>query len=202
MKKIIITIGRQYGSGGRETAAEVGRRLGIPVYDNALLAEAAAESGFSPLIFKKRDEKHHLFGLSKIFSSRDSDTTNFLSDTSLFQMQSEAIKAVAAKGSCVLVGRAADYILREEEGLVSVFITSPIEDRIDRVVRRLGVDRNTALKIITRKEKNRTNFYNGFTLGKWGEASTYDLCIDSSVLGIEGTAGIIVEFARKSTKTE
>ena len=195
--KIIITIGREYGCGGRSVAEAAGRMLGIPVYDNDLLTQAAADNGFSMDMFKKRDEKRHLFSLSALFSSPQSNTTNYLSDNALFQMQSETIKSIAAKGSCIIVGRCADYILRGEPDILKVFLTAPLEERIRRTMDRIGVDEETARKIIARKERNRINYYNGYTLGKWGYASTYDLCLNTSLLGIEGSAEVIVDFARK-----
>ena len=195
--KIIISIGRQMGCGGRAVAAELGKILGIPVYDGALLEEAAKKTGYSPEIFHKRDEKRHLFSWSRLFSSTESNTPNYLADGALFQMQSEAIKDIAAKGSCVIVGRCADYVLRDEPGLLSVFLTSPLEKRIASVMERKDVDEQTAEKIIRTKERNRERYYNGYTLGKWGDASTYDLCLDITRLGVEGTAQFIVDFAKK-----
>lgn len=197
-KKIIITIGRQYGAGGRATAAAIGRKLGIPVYDNTLLGEAAKESGFSPSLFKKRDEKRHIFSLSSLFSSQESNATNYLGDNALFQLQSETIRDIAGKESCVIVGRCADYILRDFEGVLKVFITSPYEERKKRVMERMGLDSGTVDKIIQKKEQSRMNFYNAYTLGRWGDVSNYDLCIDSSRLGIEGTADTIIYFAEKA----
>ena len=198
----IITIGRQFGSGGRSIAAEIGARLGIPVYDNALLAEAAAESGYSPDTFKKRDEKRHLFSLSRLFSSLESNAANYMSDNELFQIQSEAIRKIASKGSCIIVGRCADYVLRDFDNVFKVFITCPYEHRLKRVMDRMGVDRDTAEVITLKKEKNRSKYYNYYTFGKWGDAAQYDLCIDSSLLGIEGTAGLIIEAAKKAGMLE
>ena len=193
----IITIGRQYGSGGRSIANELGRRLGIPVYDNALLSEASENCGYSPDIFKKRDEKKHLFSFSRLFSSLYSNAENYMADDELFQIQSETILKIAQEGPCIIVGRCANYVLRDyRDRLLNVFITSPYETRVQRVMERIGVDEATAGKIITRKEKNRAEYYHYYTLGKWGDGPTYDLCIDSSILGIEGTAEIITDFAK------
>lgn len=194
---IIITIGRQFGSGGRKVAQEIGRKLDIPVYDKSILSEAAKGCGYSSDIFNRRDEKKHLFGLSRMFSSLYSNETNYMEDNALFQIQSDAIKELAEKGSCIFVGRCADYILREKENMLSVFLTSPLQTRVMRVMERMGVDNATARKIISRKEKDRRAHYEGYTLGKWGDAGTYDLCIDTSVLGIEGTADLIIDAARQ-----
>lgn len=198
MEHVIFTIGRQFGAGGRAVAALIGDKLGIPVYDNSLLTEAAKEYGYSPDIFKKRDEKHHLFGLSRLFSSNAYNADNYMGDNMLFQMQSQAIREIAAKGPCVIIGRCADYILRDHGKLVSVFLTAPMDVRVERVVRRLQVDVKTAEKIINRKENNRKEYYNGYTLGNWGDSSTYKMCINTSAIGMEETADLIIEFARKA----
>lgn len=195
--KIIITIGRQYGAGGRSVAASISQKLGIPVYDNDLLTEAAKESGYSPDLFKKRDEKRHLFSLAHLFSSRESDTPHYLGDDTLFQIQSDVMRDIAEKGSCIIIGRCSNYILRDMPEALHVFLTSPLDVRVDRVVKRMGVDEETARKIIAKKEKNRIDYYNRYTLTRWGQASIYDLCMDSSILGIDGTADMIIEFAEK-----
>ena len=193
----IITIGRQYGSGGRRIAVELGQRLNIPVYDNALLSEAAGNCGYSPDIFKKRDEKKHLFSMSRLFSSLYSNEENYMADDELFKIQSETIRKIAQEGPCIIVGRCANYILREyRDRMLNVFITSPYKMRVQRVMERMGVDEATAGRIIARKEKNRAAYYHYYTLGKWGDSAAYDLCIDSSILGIEGTTGIIIDFAK------
>lgn len=197
-QRIIITIGRQFGAGGRSVAAELGRMLDIPVYDNDLLSQAAIESGFPSDMFKKRDEKRNLFGLARLFSSREYNATNYMGDNALFQMQSETIRHIASKGSCIIIGRCADYVLRDDPAVVSVFLTSPLDVRARRVSERMGVDNATALKIIGKKERSRAAYYNGYTLGKWGDSSTYRLCIDSSVLGIEGTAQLIRDFINRA----
>ena len=144
--KIIITIGRQYGAGGRSVAAVVASKLGIPVYDNDLLIEAAKESGYSPDLFKKRDEKRHLFSLAHLFSSQVSDTPHYLGDDTLFQIQSDVMRNIAEKGSCIIIGRCSNYILRDMPEALHVFLTSPLDVRVDRVVKRMGVDEETARK--------------------------------------------------------
>lgn len=197
-KNLIITIGRQYGAGGRSVASVISEKLGIPMYDNALLLEASKECGYSPELFKKRDEKRHFLGLAHLFSSQESNTPNYLGDDALFQIQSDVMRKIAEKGSCVIVGRCANYVLRDMDGLLNVFLSSPLDRRIERVMHRMAVDAETARKIIARKEKNRIRYYNNYTLTRWGEASLYDLCIDSSILGVDGTADLIISFAEKA----
>ena len=199
-KKIIINIGRQFGGGGLGVAYELGKKLGIPVYDKELIAKAAQDSGFSKGIFEESDEKKRLFSLSSIFASRFGDTENYMSDRGLFKMQSETIRKIAEQGSAIIVGRCSDYILRDMECTLDVFLTSPMEVRAARIAERSGLSLEEAEKLAEEKDKNRAEYYNYYTFTDWGVASTYDLCLDSSVLGIEGTADIIIEFARKAGK--
>lgn len=203
MKKIIINIGRQFGSGGREIARELGRRLGIPVYDQELLSKAAEESGFGRELFKRQDEKHRKF-MFRAFSNllKDGSDNDPMSEPRIFQMQSETIRHIAENGSAIIVGRCADYILRDFDCTLNVFLTSPVEVRCRRVRQRMNVNEKVAMEIIAKKDKNRPDYYNYFTFGKWGYAETYDLCIDSSILGSEGTADYIIEFARRSGKLD
>ena len=199
-KKIIINIGRQFGGGGLGVAYELGKKLGIRVYDKELIAKAAQDSGFSKGIFEESDEKKRLFSLSSIFASRFGDTENYMSDRGLFKMQSETIRKIAEQGSAIIVGRCSDYILRDMECTLDVFLTSPLEVRAARIAERSGLSLEEAEKLAEEKDRNRAEYYNYYTFTDWGVASTYDLCLDSSVLGIEGTADMIIEFARKAGK--
>ena len=199
-KKIIINIGRQFGGGGLGVAHELGRKLGIPVYDKELIQKAAQDSGFSKELFEERDEKKRFFSLSSIFANRYSDTENYMSDSGLFKIQSDTIRKIAEQGSAIIVGRCADYILRDMEWTLDVFLTSPLEERAARLAERLGISLEEAERMAEEKDKARAEYYNYYTFTDWGVASTYDLCIDSSILGIEGTADFIIEFARKSGK--
>ena len=199
-KKIIINIGRQFGGGGLGVAYELGRKLGIPVYDKELIAKAAQDSGFSKEVFEESDEKKRFFSLSSIFASRYGDTENYMSDRGLFKMQSETIRKIAEQGSAIIVGRCADYILRDMDCTLDVFLTSPIEVRAARIAERSGLSLEDAEKLAEEKDRRRAEYYNYYTFTDWGVASTYDLCLDSSALGIEGTADMIIEFARKAGK--
>lgn len=200
-KKIIITIGREFGSGGKCVADILGTRLGIPVYDNELITRAAQESGFSKDFFVQSDERKRFFSLSSIFSGNyGGDSENYMSDKGLFKIQSETIRKIASQGSAVIVGRCSDYILREDESVLSVFLTCPDAKRAERVAERMGITLEKALEVIEKKDKGRAEYYNYYTFGNWGAASTYDLCLDSSILGIEGTAELIIDFARKAGK--
>ena len=202
MKKIIINIGRQFGCGAKDVADAIGRRTGIPVYDSELLKKAAQDFGFSESLFSGSDEKKRCFSLSSIFNSNIFGCSSMNDDASLFAMQAEVIKNIAKNGSAIIIGRAANYILRDCDCCLNVFLTSPIEERAKRVAERENMDREKALEHIERMEKEREAYYNTFTFGNWGMASTYDLCVDTSLLGVEGTADLILEFAKKTGKYE
>ena len=199
-KKIIINIGRQFGGGGLGVAYELGKKLGIPVYDRELILKAAQDSGFSKGVFEESDEKKRPFSLSSIFANVFSETENYMSDRGLFKMQSQTIMKIAEQGSAVIVGRCSDYILRDMECTLNVFLTSPIEVRASRLSERLGISVEEAGSLAEEKDRNRAEYYNYFTFGNWGQADTYDLCLDSSLLGIEGTADFIIDFAKRSGK--
>ena len=198
-KNIIITIGRQFGCGGKNIAEVLGKKLGIPVFDNELIIKAAQESGFSAEFFERSDEKRRFFSLTSIFAgSYSSDSENFMSDKGLFKIQCETIRSIAEQGSAIIVGRCSDYVLRERGNTLSIFLTSPIEERVRRVAERMGVSLEKAEETVEKQDRGREEYYNYYTFGNWGVASNYDLCIDSSKAGIEGTADIIIEFAKIS----
>lgn len=198
-KKILINVGRQFGAGGKGVAAVLGERLGIPVYDNELLQKAAEESGFSPALFKKSDEKRRLWRFGGLFglNRASSYAPSAIDGTELFKFQSQAIRDIAEKGSAIFLGRASDYVLRDKDCL-DVFICAPLEDRVKRVCERTGMTAEEAEKYILKKEKTRSDYYNFFTFGNWGVASNYDLCLDSSLVGIDGCADLIIDFGRRS----
>jgi len=201
MKHIIINIGRQFGSGGKEVAMEIGNRLGIHVYDNELLIKAAEQSGFSRELFNRNDEKRTLFGIP-LSPGNFIGAGNCMDGGMLFKMQSKAIQDIAENESAVIVGRCADYVLRERKDILNVFISAPMSVRIRRICKRLDVSPEKAAEIIQKKDRKREAYYNYFTFGNWGAASNYDLCIDSSILGTAGTAGYIIDFARREGLTE
>ena len=196
-KDMIITIGRQFGCGGKRIAEALGSKLVIPVYDHELIIKAAQESGFSAEFFERSDEKKRFFSLTSIFAgSYNADTENFMSDKGLFKIQCETIQSIAEQGPAIIVGRCSDYVLRDRENTLNVFLTSPLEERVKRVADTEGVTLEKAEEIVEKQDKHRAEYYNYYTFGNWGVASNYDLCIDSSIAGIEGTADIIIQFAK------
>ena len=198
-KKVLINIGRQYGAGGKGVAELLGERLGIPVYDNELLQKAAEESGFSPAFFKKNDERRRLFRFGSLFTLNraSSYAPSGIDETELFKYQSQAIRDIAEHGSAIVLGRASDYVLRDLQCL-DVFICAPLADRVRRVAERTGMAAEDAEKFILKKEKARRDYYNFFTLGDWGVASNYDLCLDSSLIGFDGCVDLIIDFGKKA----
>ena len=195
---ILINIGRQFGSGGKEIALQIGAMLGVDVYDNELISRAAEESGFSKELFKRSDERRSVFNMFSFFGSdRFGSTQNYVGDNELFKIQSDVIRGIARKGPAIFVGRCSNYILRDFKCL-DVFISAPMGDRIKRVSERCGLDEEEARTRIERQDHTRQTYYNFFTFGNWGAASDYDLCIDSSILGPKGTAEFIVDFGRKA----
>ena len=195
MEQILINIGRQFGSGGRLVARSLGEKLGIPVYDNELITRAAEESGFSRDLFARSDEKRSLFSISSFFASGRYVVDNHLSDNDLFRIQGDVIRKIADKGSAIFIGRCSDYILRDRDCL-DIFITAPEEIRIRRVAEREGVTEEEAARLVRTKDRTRETYYNYFTFGNWGMASNYDLCLDSSILGVEATADLIIAFLK------
>ncbi|MBQ2103538.1 MAG: cytidylate kinase-like family protein [Bacteroidales bacterium] len=193
-KHILITIGRQFGSGGKPVGDALSRKLGIPVYDNELITEAAKQSGYSPELFIRSDEKKRSFFLANLFGL-SSDVRDMIGDAELFRIQSETIRNLAAKGSAIFVGRASDYVLRDMKCL-NVFITASMESRIKFVCERDGVALEDAPGIIERRDRNRSKYYDFFTQKHWGLASNYDICINRSTLGTEKTADLIIEFGK------
>lgn len=197
--RLIINVGRQFGSGGKLVALALGRKLGIPVYDQELITRAAEESGFSKELFAKSDEKRNLLALSSFIVDvgRFGSADNYVNDNQLFVIQSNVIRTIAGKGSAIFIGRCSDYILRDMRCL-DVFISASDSVRIKRVAGRMNITPEQAESLIRKKDRTRETYYNYFTFGNWGVASNYDLCVDSSILGIDGTADMIIDFCRRS----
>jgi cytidylate kinase len=182
---------------------ELARRFGMDYYDKELLDIAARESGFCTEVFERSDEHKGFF--QSLFESVVpviGHTTGFyqnqLSDESLFRIQAEAIRKAAAKlKGGVFIGRCADYVLRDYPNCLNVFISANEEDRVKRMMQRFAVDEKEAARLLRNGDSNREAYYNFYASSRWGEAKTYDLCINSSFLGIEKTIDFIEDFASK-----
>ena len=203
-KHIIICVGRQLGSGGHDIARMLALDFNAKYYDQELLNLAAKESGISEKFFEQNDERRGIFrSLFHLHASHVGDNNiynNDFSQENLFKFQSDAILKAADEGSCVFVGRCADYILRERTDVVSVFVSASKRFRIDQIMAKLNVDAPTANKYIKQRESQRASYYNYYTGKKWGSAESYNLCIDSSVLGLQATERFIADFIRKRFK--
>ena len=201
MENITICVGRQLGSGGRVIAKQLADIFGCKFYDKELLNLAAKESGFSEKFFEQNDEhKGFLRSLFHLHVPHVSDVNFYKSDISeegLFQFQSDAIQKAADEGSCVIVGRCADYVLRNRSNVVSIFITADLDWRIRQVRNRHQCSEDEARKIIHHAESSRASYYNYYTGKRWGDAASYDLCVNSSLLGLEATAQYIADFIRQ-----
>jgi cytidylate kinase len=200
-KHIIICVGRQLGSGGHDIARMLALDFNAKYYDQELLNLAAKESGISEKFFEQNDERRGIFrSLFHLHASHVGDNNMYNNDFSqenLFKFQSDAILKAADEGSCVFVGRCADYILRERTDVVSVFISASKRFRIDQIMAKQHLDAPEANKYIKQRESQRASYYNYYTGKKWGSAESYDLCIDSSVLGLQATERFIADFIRK-----
>lgn len=199
---VVFTIGRQFGSGGRQVGKTLAEKLGIPFYDKELIAISARDSGLSEALFSNADEK----ATSSIFyslvmgnypmASGALGVTEMPLNDQLFLIQSKTIKRLASEGSCVIVGRCADYILRDMDNVVNIFVHADLKNRVERAVRVYEVPENKAEDVCLKADKQRANFYNYYSDRKWGMCRTYDLSLDSGMLGIEGCAEQIISFEK------
>ena len=197
----IITIARQYGSGGHDIGKKLAEELKIPFYDKELLERAAKDSGFCQEIFENYDEKptnSFLYSLVMDTYSMGYSTAAFAEmplNHTIFLAQFNAIKDIAKEGPCVIVGRCADYALADFPNVVNVYLYADLQSRIARIARRHDVTDAKAKDLIQKTDKSRASYYNYYTNKKWGEATGYDLCLNTASLGIDGTIHMIREFA-------
>lgn len=198
MEKLIVTIGRSFGSGGRTIGKKLAEQLGVAYYDKELINLASKESGIRGEFFEKADERSGslLKALAMGFSTNNTifQGSDYLSNESLFRIQSDAIRKVAAEGPCVLVGRCADYILRENPDCISVFISASLQDRIRRAMEYNHIGEKEAEEYIRKADKSRASYYNYYTDKIWGAAQSYDLCVNSSLYGIDKTVELLKSF--------
>ena len=203
---LIITIGRQSGSGGKEIGQKVAEKLGVKCYDKELLALAAKESGLCEELFQSHDEKptkSFLYSLvmdSYSFGYTSSGYMDMPINHKIFLAQFEAIKALADREPCVIVGRCAEYALEDYPNRVSIFVTGDDKAKIKRLAERNNVTEAKAKEIMMKTDKERSSYYNYYSSKKWGDVRSYDLCVNSSVLGIEGTVDLIIYFANAKLK--
>lgn len=191
---MIITIGRQYGSGGKEIGEKVAQRLGYTFYDKEILTMAAEESGFSAAAMQHYDEKPSGSLIYSLYMTGSATADTLPLNQQLAFAQFNVIRKVAQGDNCVIVGRCADYILREKKNLVTVFLHAPMEFRVERIMKEQGIS-NAALaeKTIKKADKSRAEYYNFFTHKKWGDAGSAMLSVDTSMLDTDGIAALIAD---------
>ena len=200
---MIITIGRQLCSGGRDIGKKLSEKLGIAYYDRELIAIAAKESGLSEKLFEEADERTHkgiapgLLGTRFPFLGENMLAYRVLSDDTFFKIQSDVIRNLAEKNSCIFIGRCADYILRDRKDLLRIFLSANENDRISRIMELEKVSVEKARNILEHADKKRSTYYNYYTNKTWGSSAGYDLCLNTSLFGIDGTVTLIEEIAEK-----
>ena len=206
MLQSVITIARQYGSGGRTIGKKLAESLNIPFYDKELIAMAAKKSGLSQEVFEKADEKatssllYSLVMGTDNFGSHFSTVSDMPINDRLFMIQSDIIQHAALEGPCVIVGRCADYVLREHPNCFHVFIRAEHDDRVKRIVEEYGDPAAKADDLLQKKDKQRANYYNFYSNKKWADMNNYDLVVNSSLFGIDGSIDVIkaaLEIAEK-----
>lgn len=201
-----ICIGRQYGSGGSEIGRKLAERLGFGYYDKELITIAAQKNGLCPEIFERNDEKATItlsYALtSKYCAYAVNPMGDFLSSEKLFEFQSLTIQQLAGEKSCIFIGRCADYVLREMPNMVSFFISDRLENRVQRIAQKYQLPENEAKSRVKKIDKSRCSFYNFFSDKKWGEALSYNYCIDVSVLGLNGTVDLMEQMIRTLINTK
>lgn len=194
----VITIGRQTGSGGTHIAQALSLHFGIPYYDKEKLSQAAEDTGLGPNVFKHTDERknflHQLIGAVQPFIGGGDFYANQLSDENVFTLQSGVIKKLASEHSCIIVGRVADHILRDHPNIVRIFISAETSDRTRRIMDKKKIDFKTAVRYVEENDEQRAAYYNFYSTNTWGNAETYDLCINVSALGMEKSIEFVKNF--------
>lgn len=191
---MIITIGRQHGSSGREIARLLAEKLNYKCYDKEIVDEAANHSDFSRDLIDAFDEKR--MSAFILHAGGYGLNENFRLNMQVVSAQFEAMRNIAEKGNCIFVGRCADYILRDHDDLISVFILGNMDERLKCLERRQGLDEVEARKKIKEVDKDRSSFYRYYSDQTWGDAQNYDMCINSSKLGVEGTVQVILDYIK------
>lgn len=206
-ENFLIVIGRQYGSGGREIGRKLAGMLGVDYFDKRLLSEAAGRIGYAPELFSRADEKRPSRLRSLLGFSYGSLTGSYsggtLTPENLYAEQSHAISEICDGRSCVIIGRTADYVMREHPRMISVFIHAPLEWRAQRILSRGEVkDLDLAMEMARKIDRERESYYNYFTGRKWGDASNYHLSIDPSKISVDKAVEIIISFLNHSIGTD
>ena len=196
----IITISREFGSGGREIGKKLSEKLGVPFYDKELLEMASKESGIARELFVKNDESYtNSFLYSLVMGNYPVSPDGRLNpelplNHKIFLAQFETIKKLAEKGPCVIVGRCADYVLKEEPNVIDFFVSGNMYDKKKRILERYDIEKPKVEDFIRKTDKRRASYYNYYTDMKWGDARNFDLCINSSKSGIDGAVELMMAY--------
>lgn len=195
----VITIARQMGSGGRQLAQTLAQHYGVAYYDKTVLSQAAEETGLGRNVFHHNDDRKGfvrqiIHAVQPFIGGGDFYSNSQLSDENIFSLQSAVIRRLASERSCVIVGRAADFILRDHPRCIRIFITANMEDRVRRVMDEKKIDFRNATRLIDHVDEQRAAYYNFYADSNWGNADTYDLCINVSALGAESTLEFVKSF--------
>lgn len=195
-KRLILNIGREMGSGGRDLAQRLAKIFSLKFYDKELMYEAAKDSGICEDCFEKADEKPQKIWYSR-FPFFGDPGFNGLNNDALFEILYRTVRRLAQEQNCVFVGRCTDYILREDPACFNIFVHAPKDFRIRRLCQSLSVNEDEAREMIEKNDKARSSYYNFYTDKQWGKASSYHLCVDTSLLGVEKTAEMVAEMVRR-----
>ena len=202
---MVITIGRQYGSGGREIGRRLAKELDIPYYDKELLVEASKQSGICEELFENHDEKptkSFLYSLMTGVQTHGGAAPMYLDmplNHRMFLAQFDAIRKLAGEGPCVVVGRCADYVLRDQKNVINVFLKADMEHRRERAIER-GADPQKAEETVRKNDKDRAAYYNYYATSTWGDVNNYDLCVDTGKLGYDGAVQLIIDYVHLREK--
>lgn len=202
---MVITIGRQYGSGGREIGRRLAKELDIPYYDKELLVEASKQSGICEELFENHDEKptkSFLYSLMTGVQTHGGAAPMYLDmplNHRMFLAQFDAIRKLAGEGPCVVVGRCADYVLRDQKNVVNVFLKADMEHRRERAIAR-GAEPQKAEETVRKNDKDRAAYYNYYATSTWGDVNNYDLCVDTGKLGYDGAVQLIIDYVHLREK--
>lgn len=191
MSNRIITISREFGSGGRTIGKKLGEKLGIPCYDAELIRKIAEESGYAEDFIVEKSESTSGGWISNLFTDRSIGQST---EDSIWLIQSKVILELAEKGSCVIVGRCADFVLHDKADCLNVFIHASFEKRAERIVKEYGETDETPEQRLKEKDKRRAAYHRFYTDMKWGDAKNYHICLDSGVIGIDKCVDLIAEL--------
>lgn len=196
----VITITRQFGSGGREIGKKLAEAYGIPFYDNEIISRAAKDTGFAEAAFERAEDKASnslLYSIAmgmNVFSSQDVGFSGLSLDDRIFLAQSKVIRNVAKEGPCVIVGRCADYILKNQENVVNLFIRATLDFRIKRAIEAEGIPKEKSAEMVMKKDKSRANYYKYHSGERWDNVLNYDFAIRSDLCGIDGTVACLKAY--------